>query len=423
MRFRTAVIWNGLSQAGQSGVQFLSTVILARLLTPSDFGIIGIVTIFMTIGTMMVDSEMGGALLRKRDVTQTDYSTLFFYNFGISIFIYGVLFGIAPLISDFYGKPDLTIIIRIISLTVIVHAFRVVQQIMIFRELDFKSYAIISVSSGLLSLGVAIILAMNGAGYWALVMQYILGAFFMVIFMIMKNRFFPSFVFSKESFKYQFDFGIKLLCSDLVRVIANNINLNIFAKFAPLQLTGNFTQYSRITTFGQNFFSALMNQSIFPMLAKIDKVAKLIPIYLRLFNYITVGTGLFTIVLLVYAKPIINLLLGKEWLSAIWIFQILAIAVYPFCIQVLCRNMLKSVGSTGVVLKFETIKSIVIIGLLCLSVLGGVKTIVWATAVGQSMAGTIGLLLTEKELEHSAGRTLSLYFASSAVLYAIVIIL
>ena len=135
MRFRTAIIWNGISQFGQSGITLLSTIILARLLTPDDFGLVGIVTIFIAISQMMVDSEMGGSLLRKKLVDKADYSTLFWYNLGISVAIYCILFFTAPLISRFYGRHELTGIIRILGTCIVIHAFRVVQLIKILSDL------------------------------------------------------------------------------------------------------------------------------------------------------------------------------------------------------------------------------------------------------------------------------------------------
>lgn len=198
MRFRTAIIWNVVSQFGQSGITFLSTIILARLLTPADFGIIGIVTIFIAFSQMMVDSEMGGALLRKKEVSRTDYSTLFYYNLAVSFLLYGILYFSSPLLADFYDRPQLTDVVRVISLTIIIHAFRVVQRIMIFRDLKFKIYAVINVISGIISLAVAIWMAHKGYGYWSLVWQQIVLALCHVVFLEIYNRFIPSLTFQKN---------------------------------------------------------------------------------------------------------------------------------------------------------------------------------------------------------------------------------
>lgn len=386
MRFRTAVMWNAVSQMGQSGIQFLSTVILARLLTPDDFGVIGMVTIFITLGTMMVDSEMGGALLRKKEINRVDYSTLFYYNLVVSIFIYIVLFVCAPFIAEFYDKSLLTDVIRIVSLAIVIHSFRVVQQIMVFRDLDFKSFAIISIISGILSLVLAIFLAYKGYGYWALVWQIIASALLNVVLLGFRNRFIPVLQFSKASFIEQFRFGISLLGSDTLKVLSNNISLNVVAKYAPLNLTGNYTQYNRVISFSQNFFGALMNQSVFPMLAKISEGEVLYCHYKKLWKLVVLSMTVITIIFIIFAKTIINVVLGNEWVADAWMFQILSLVILPFGIQILSRNILKAGGDTRLIFKIETFKSIVVLGILLPSILGGIKVIVWSVALGQTFA-------------------------------------
>lgn len=414
-------MWNAISQIGQSGIQFLSTIILARLLSPDDFGIIGMVTIFISLGTMMVDSEMGGALLRKKDVNNTDYSTLFYYNLAVSIILYLLLFVCAPLIATIYGKPLLTEVIRILGLAIIIHSFRVVQQIIIFRELDFKSFALISIVSGILSLGLAIWLAYHGYGYWALVWQVIASAMINVILMGLHNRFLPLLSFSKSSFREQFNFGISLLGSDTLKVISNNISLNIIAKFAPLNITGNYTQYNRIISFSQNFMGALMNQSIFPILAKISDKNALYLQYRRLWKLIIFSMSFVTILFVLFSKIIITLILGKEWLTNIWMFQILCLVILPFGIQMLSRNILKAAGDTKLIFKIETIKSLVIIGLLLLSIFGGIYTIIWSVALGQTLVTAYYTYKTNGYFKQPITLDLVIYGLLSISLYAIVI--
>ena len=392
MGFKKILLWNGISQIGQSGIQFLSTVILARILTPDDFAIIGMVTIFIVLGSMMVDSQMGGALLRKDEVLRIDYSTLFFYNLVVSIFIYILLYFVAPIISSFYHRPVLTSVIRIICIVIVIHAFRVVQQVMIFRELNFKIFAIISVSSGVISLGIAIIMAYHGFGYWALVWQNIISALLNVLLMSLYNKFIPSFTFSTQSFKEQFGFGISLLGSDSLKTLANNISLNIIAKFAPLNVTGNYTQYMRITSFSQNFIGSLMNQSIFPSMAKIREFDLLTVISKKFFYSIICLTGCITIIMGAFSIPIIRVLLGEKWESESWIFQILCLTIYPISIQILNTNILKAVGRTRIVLKIELIKSIIILSLLGLAIVMGLKYIIWSVAISQSIASIYSMV-------------------------------
>ena len=404
MRFRTAIIWNVVSQFGQSGITFLSTIILARLLTPADFGIIGIVTIFIAFSQMMVDSEMGGALLRKKEVSRTDYSTLFYYNLAVSFLLYGILYFSSPLLADFYDRPQLTDVVRVISLTIIIHAFRVVQRIMIFRDLKFKIYAVINVISGIISLAVAIWMAHKGYGYWSLVWQQIVLALCHVVFLEIYNRFIPSLTFSKESFRYQFSFGISLFGSDTVRTLANNISTNIIAKITTLQFTGYYTQVSRITNFCQSTCTSLMDQSIFPMLAKFEDVTKIRATYHKMLRLLILALVGVSAIFIIFSNQIISITLGEKWLAATGIFQVLSLTICPASIQVLCRNILKTLGTTKKILYLETIKSVIVIALLLAASLLGLNAVIWSLVISQTAACIIWLVSTENLLKSHLNR-------------------
>lgn len=400
------IIWSGISILGQSGITFLSTVILARMLTPDDFGLIGIVTIFIAFAQIVVDSEMGGALLKKPTVTNADYSTLFYYNLVVSILIFLLLYFTAPLIADFYSEEALTDIIRIISLTIIIHAFRVTQRIMIFRDLNYKIYAIINLVSGIVSLGVAILIAMEGYGYWALVWMQIVLAVMHVVCMQIYNRFIPSLTFSRESFRYQFSFGISLLGSDTTRTIANNISTNIIGKISSMQFTGYYTQVGRITNFCQNSITTMMDQTIFPMMARMENPLKVLNVYHRLLWILSAGLLLVTVLFLVFAELIIRIVLGEEWMSTTEIFRILAISIPPASIQILCRNVIKTLGDTKKIFYLETVKSAIVIATLLAAAFAGNIWVVWAIVVSQIISCVIWLVSTERQIKkHIAGQT------------------
>ncbi|MDE6144625.1 MAG: lipopolysaccharide biosynthesis protein [Muribaculaceae bacterium] len=398
MRAINTIIWSGISIFGQSGIAFLSTIILARMLTPDDFGLIGIVTLFIAFSQMMVDSEMGGALLKKKTVDNTDYSTLFYYNLAASLVLYVILYASAPLIADFYDRQELTDIIRIISFTIIIHAFRVVQRIMIFRSLNFKAYALINMASGIISLAAALWIAKAGYGYWALVWQQIVLAFANVVFLQLYNRFIPSLCFSKESFRYQFSFGISLLGADTVKTIANNISTNIIGKISSLEFTGCYSQASRVSGFCQTFLTGLMDQTIFPMMVKIDDMTRLKSIYHKTLIYMTLSLSVVTVLFVTLATPIIHYLLGEEWIQASGIFQILSLTILPASVQVLCRNIIKTLGDTKRVLYLETIKSSILISFLLAASLAGNYYVVWSLAVSQTVCCFIWLYETEARL-------------------------
>lgn len=391
------VIWSGISIFGQSGISFLTTIILARFLSPDDFGLIAIVTIFIALSQMMVDSEMGGALLKKKHVDKEDYSTLFYYNLTASIILYTVLFISAPYISEFYERPELTEIIRLISVAIIIHAFRVVQRIMIFRELKYKAYAIINTISGLISLGAAIWIAIKGFGYWALVWYQIIGAFTNVLFLQIYNRFIPSLSFSKSSFKYQFSFGISLLGSDIVKTVANNVTTNIIPIISTLQFTGYYSQTSRITNTGQSFLDGIMNQTIFPMLVKLDSINSVKSAYYKLLRIIILGLLVVTLPFLIFPNFIIRILLGAEWTNAAWILQVLSLSIIPASIQVVCRNIFKTMGATKMVLVLETAKSVIVIAALLISAFFSYIWVVWSIVISNILSCLIWMIFTRRE--------------------------
>lgn len=392
------VIWSGISIFGQSGISFLTTIILARFLTPDDFGLIGIVTIFIALSQMMVDSEMGGALLKKKHVDRKDYSTLFYYNLAISIILYSALYISAPYISDFYDQPPLTEIIRLIGLAIIIHAFRVVQRIMIFRDLKYKEYAVINIVSGLISLGAAIWIAVEGYGYWALVWYQVIGAFANVVCLQVYNRFIPALTFSISSFKYQFSFGISLLGSDVVKTLANNVTTNIIAKISTMQFTGYYSQTARITNTGQSFLDGMMNQTVFPMLVKLDSVRSVKRAYYKLLWIVVPSLMVAVIPFLLFPEFIIRILLGNDWTGAAWILQVLSLSIIPASVQVICRNIFKTMGSTKMVLVLETVKSLIVISALIVSAFLGNTWVVWSIVVSNTVSCLIWIIYTEREL-------------------------
>ncbi|MDE6577431.1 MAG: lipopolysaccharide biosynthesis protein [Muribaculaceae bacterium] len=406
MRFRTAVIWNVISQFGQSGITMLSTVILARMLTPDDFGLIGIVTIFIAISQMMVDSEMGGSLLRKKDADKTDYSTLFWYNLAVSLLIYIILYISAPYLSSFYHRPELTDVIRLISVCVVIHAFRVVQFIIILRNLQFRSYAVINVVSGVISLIAAIIIAKSGYGYWALVWQPIVVASLIVLLMSLHNRFMPAFVFSRESFRYQFRFGIGLLGGNFVMTIANNISANIIAKISTLQFTGYFTQTNRLTTFCQTSLASIFNQSIFPMMAKFERMEEVKELYHKLLRNLVIGLGGLTVLILLFAPFIIKIALGESWEGAIPIFRILSLTILPASLQVLCRNVMKALGTTKKVLHIDTLISILLILFLTAGSFLSTYLLLWGIVAAQVAGALTWTFVVSSRLDRSANENL-----------------
>ncbi len=423
MNLKKAILWNGLSQVGQSGIQFISMIILARLLTPEDFGILGMIAIFISFSQMIVDSEMGGALLKKRDVKNIDYSTLFLYNLVVSVVLYSILFFISPLIASFYDKPILIPAIRVLAFSVLIQAFRVVQRVLILRNLQFKLMANINIISGVLSLIVTIILAKMGYGFWSLVGQQLSLIIFGVVLMCSYNRYIPTLSFSKESFKEQFSFASGLLGADILKTIANNISTNVVAKIMPLAQVGYFVQSSRLTNFGVTFTGSIMDQTLFPVMSKYDSSSRVKETYIKFYSLISILIIIITGWVVLTAQPLITIVLGEQWSEAGWILQLLVLTILPCTIQVMGKNLLKVKGRTKRVFYAQLFQSIVILLSLLVASFFGMYAIVLSFVIAQSCAALWMMVVVGVEIEYNTLRQLRDIAPMALVVSAIVAII
>lgn len=383
---------------GGAGIQFLSTIILARILTPDDFGIIGMCSIFLALSNMIVDSEMGGALLRKKNTTSADFHTLFVYNLLVSILLYGILYAISPLVSSFYNRTELIDVIRVLSITVVIQSFRIVQRVILFRNLKFHTMALINLISGSISLALAIFLALKSFSYWAIVWQQVSGAILSTILFMLATKFIPRLSFSVDSFKKQFSFGISLLGADILKILSTNISSNLIAKFMPLHITGCYVQSMRISNYGTTFLSSIMDQTIYPYLAKKEEKQDFYLKYLiLLFEFGCIST----VFLFSFSKEIIYMLLGEKWSDAVPIFALLSLALLPNIIQVCVRILFKAEAVTNVILKIQLAKSIIVLFLLFIGLNFGLTGVVLGYVIAENIIGVLMLGATKKYLNVS----------------------
>ena len=221
--FVKGILWSAIDKFGIVAVQIILEIVMARLLLPSDYGVMGVVAVFIAIGQVFTDGGFSNALIQKQSRTEIDFSTVFFFNIIISGVIYGLLFVSAPLISQFYNIPVLTDIIRIIGLTIIINSLVIVHKTKLSISLNFKIQAKYSLLSVFLSGGVGLFLALNGYGVWSLIYQSLLLYILNATFLIFNLRWVPLFVFSKKSFDSLFYFGSKVLIASLVQAVYNNL--------------------------------------------------------------------------------------------------------------------------------------------------------------------------------------------------------
>lgn len=386
----SGLFWSSVERFSNQGVSFIFSIILARLLSPSDFGIIAMITIFFAVAQSFVDSGFSNALVRKPDRKEEDLSTCFYFNIVVGFVAYIVLFCIAPFVASFYNQPILSPIIRITGLEVILNSLCVVQQALFTIKIDFKSQAKVTLSATVLSGIVGIILAYRGYGVWALVWQGVVSAVARMGLLWLMSTWYPRTGFSKDSFHYLFGYGSKLLASGLLDTIYNNIYPIVIGKFyTPVQL-GN---YSRALSFAQlpsSNITSILQRVTFPVLSTIqDDIPRLQVNYRRLLKLSAFIVFPLMIGLASVASPLIQIVLTSRWEGCVLYLQIICFALMWYPIHAINLNLLQVKGRSDLFLRLEIIKKIIGVCILCVTIPLGIT----AMCVGMVAASLLALFI------------------------------
>ena len=384
------LFWSSVERFSNQGMSFLFSVILARMLDPSDFGIIAMITIFFAVAQSFVDSGFSNALVRKTDRREEDLSTCFYFNIGVGVIAYIVLFLIAPLVSSFYNQPILSPIIRITGLGVVLNSLCVVQQALFTIKIDFKSQAKVTLSATIISGIVGVVLAYQGYGVWALVWQGVVLSLVRMALLWLMSKWRPTTGFSKSSFNYLFGYGSKLLASGLLDTIYNNIYPIVIGKFyTPAQL-GN---YSRALSFAQlpsSNITSILQRVTFPVLSTIqDDIPRLQANYRRLLKLSAFIIFPLMIGLSVVAFPMIRLILTPKWEGCSLYLQIICFALMWYPIHAINLNLLQVKGRSDLFLRIEIIKKIVGVCIMCITIPLGIT----AMCIGMVASSLISLFI------------------------------
>ena len=394
-------IWVSVERISTIGLLFIGTIVLAHFLSPSAFGLVGILTIFTAISMMLIDSGMGGSLIKEKNVSESDYSTLFIYNVGISIIIYLILYFSSGYVAELYCLPELKDLLRILSLTIIFNAVSIVQRIKLTRSFDFKVMCIITVISMLFAILISILLAYKGFGVWALIMQQVLQSLFNSLFYFIYVRFIPSFVFDRKSFRKHFAFGANLMCATLINTVNTNISSSIIGKFFSLQQTGFFAQSNKLYTMPTNIVSSIVDKAVFPILSKKNDLNEIISTISMLSRNIYLITfPLFSIVI-VLSSPIIVTFLGDEWQEAAWILSRLCCGGIPLVVKLMLRNALKTLGETYCIFKCEFICFIIGLVILLVSASISFRAIIWGVVCNNIILMIAFMIAISKKINYS----------------------
>ncbi len=378
--------WSMLEKFSSQGISFLVSIVIARLLSPADYGLIGLTAVFIGIPQVFISSGFGTALVKKIDRTETDFSTMFYYNTGVSLLCYFCLFIIAPYIASYFGQEELTSIIRILGLNFVFNSLQLVQIVKCRIDLDFKIQAKVSFACVIGSGAIGLFCAFTGFGVWALVIQSIASNFISLLCYAYIVRWYPKDCFSLESFKELFGYGSKILLTTILNTIFGNIYNLVIGKYFSISQLGYYTRAQSLGALpSSNIIGVLQNVS-FPVLSKCqENEAQMVSYHRKMIR--TTSYILFPIFgfIMVYAKPLITVLLTEKWLPAVPLLQILCVGFMFGSLQVLNSNPLYVKGKTDFVLYAEIISKLLTVVMLAICIPQGVKAI----CIGSSILSVI----------------------------------
>ena len=397
------VVWTFIQQFGQQIVNFGVSIVLARLLMPSEFGLIGMISVFIGIGNALVNGGLTQSLIRSKELDQEDYSTVFFYNLGASIIIYALIYVCSPLIADFYNQPILIGIIRLYCLSFIISALTAVQQARLTKEMNFKIQTIIGLPSLVIGGVSGIILAYLGYGVWSIVWSQLISGVAKTIQFWKYSGWSPSIVFSLDKFKSHFKFGYKITLSNLIAKIASNSYLIIIGRFFAASQVGYYTRAETMKNLPVTNLSVALNKVTYPLFSDIqndnDRLKKVNQKLMKIVVYVIAPVLVFSAVL---AIPIFRFLLTEKWLPAVPYFRILCVAGILSPIEMYNVNILMVKGRSDLMLKLTIMKNV----LLAIGILIGIQFGIYGLLYAQVALSLISFLMnahyTNKYINYTA---------------------
>ena len=395
--------WSAADTFLGHGVTFLVGIVLARLLSPAEYGLIGIVLIFTTILNGVVDSGFSTALIRKKDANDEDYNTMFITNMGMIVLMYVLLWFGAPAIAHFFERPELVDLTRVTGLILILQALSITQVTILTKRIDFKTKTkaslIAAIASGIVGIG----MAFAGFGVWALVGQKLSNMILYSVCLWALNRWWPNFSFSCESFRYMWGFGWKMMVSGLLDHTWNQLYQVVVGKcYSPATL-GQYTRSREYANIFSSNFQTIIGRVTYPVLAEVqDDKDRMVAAYRRIIKVSMFITAICMISLGAVAEPFIYCLIGPKWHEAATFLPLICLSMSMYPLHAINLNMLKVQGRSDIFLYIEIIKKIISIGPLCLGIFVGIYWMLIGSIVTGVLAYFLNSYYTGKKIGYSS---------------------
>lgn len=397
------IFWNSFEKISVKGVSFVLGIVLARLLSPSDYGMIGMLALFISLSQIFIESGFAKALIQKKECSDIDYSTAFYTNIVIAIFMYFVMYNVAPFIAIFYNEPMLKNLLRVLSVNFVLSSFNIVHRAKLMVLVDFKSLAKINFMGTFIGGIVGILLAYNGMGVWALVAQTIFNTLTMLLLFPFFSKWKPLLTFSKMSFLQLFKFGHKLLISSVMSIIFNNASTIGIGKLFTKSDVGFYTRAVQLSELINTVICEVIGTVTFPFMSKYqDDKNRLLILYKKALYHTAMVSMPIMVLISILAKPLVLLLFTEKWLPCVFLLQILCLARMFTPMTSLNLNLLNAIGRSDLYLKLDFIKIPLAILRLLITIPMGVTAVVIGELVDTFICFFINAYYSKKKFNYGA---------------------
>lgn len=392
-KFFLGVLWTSIDMFLVKGIVFVGTLYLARLLGPAEFGLLGMISIFIAIGTSLVESGLSESIIRTVNPDKSDFSTIFYFNIFSSLVVYFIIYISAPLIAEFYDQEILIDLIRVFCIIFLITALSSVQLAILTKKMLFKKITNYTLPASIVGLTVGLYLGFQNYGVWSLVWMQISTKIVLSFLLWLNSSWKPTLDFSFSKLKYHYNYGYKLLLSTLLNKFFLNIYNIIIGKYYSIQTIGYYERSSSINNFSSDALTGIIKRVTFPLISSIkDDKIRVKKVYKKILRVTFFISAPIMMGLAAIAKPLFLLVLGMEWLPATIFFQILCISSTLYPIHSLNLNILKVYGRTDLFLKLEIYKKILMTVCIVVSLPFGVLGLVWSSVI----CSMIALLINTK---------------------------
>lgn len=370
--------WSFIDKISNSGITFLLGIILARLIEPAEFGLLGMITVFVTLASVFIEAGFFTALVRKQNSTNVDYNTVFYSNLFFGILIYILFYLFSKNISSFFNEPRLVLIARVVGLVLIINAFSLIQRALLSKKIDFKTQAKISFLSSVFGGVIGIILAYLGYGVWSLIWQTLIKQFIQSLLLWLFGDWRPSFIFSFVCFKELFSFSYKVLLSVLLDRLYKNIYYVVIGKFYSASLLGNYTRAEQFNSIFSTNLTVIVQKVSFPVFSSIQDDNKRLKIAFRkVLKSMMLIAFVCMLCLAAIAKPLIFILIGPKWEFCVGYLQIICFSGMLFPLNAINMNILDVKGRSDLFLKIEVLTKFISIPHIVIGILWGIEYMLW----------------------------------------------